>query len=150
MEQIIQEILGDEKKILFVTICFVIITDIVVAIIFFMHSLSFKNAARHVMAEIVDIREVRTSNNGVGTELAIKLNDGMGNDVETKIHASKQGHQVGDKIEVLSHKDRPEKVKWDNFQSLFLIPTMMGVVAPVCLIIVLVMMTTMNMAALPF
>ena len=121
MNPIIQDIINDEGKLIFVLICFVALSELIAGFVLLMKAKSFVKNANRVQANITKTERVR-SGNSTYTRLYINFTDQMGNTVEATVPMGQGDFKEGDKVEILYDKNRPKKVKRNLFAQLYLIP----------------------------
>lgn len=141
----IDEILNDSAKLMFVVMTLVILLDLVIAFVFFNINKKFVSNARTVKAKITKLEPC-----GQGIRASLKLKDPLGKDVEASLMVSPtKKYKENDEIEILSGKDNPEKVKFNSFVSLWIIPVAVFQGA-IMMAVVLGILVHMGTAKLPF
>jgi hypothetical protein len=140
----INEILNDSAKLIFVALCFVMLLELIMAFVFFNIIKQFIANSRTVKAKIKKLED-----SGNGTKAYISLKDPLGKMVDTTIMVPLNKYKENEEIEVLSNKDNPTEVKFNSFLSLWFLPGAMfqGVIM---VGIVLGIMVSMDIAKLPF
>jgi hypothetical protein len=87
---------------------------------------------------------------GNGIRASLKFKDALGKDVETSLMVSPtKKYKENDEIEIMSGKDNPEKVKFNSFVSLWIIPVAVFQGA-IMMAVVLGILVHMGTAKLPF
>jgi hypothetical protein len=150
MEQMIQNILHDSSKMIFVVISFMILSEGLVALILYLRIKSFLSHARKVTADIIHIEKNPVNRGGKHDQLSISFKDRFGNQVTPPqiLLKTAMKYQVGDKIDIFSDNNNPEIIKLAHFRSLYLLP-MAFILGCTSSLMVLVILVMSNMAKIP-
>jgi hypothetical protein len=141
----INDILNDSSKLIFVIMAFVVFVDLVMAFVFFNLTKQFVVNARMVKAKITKLEPYSK-----GIKASLLLKDPLGKEVETSIMVSlMKRYKENDEIEILSGKENPQKVKFNSFFSLWIIP-LGAFQGAVMMSVVLGILVHMGTAKLPF
>ncbi len=138
------DILNDTGKLIFFLLCFVMISQSILAFVFFNITKQFIHNSRPVKARINKLEIDRG-----GMIAHISLKDQLGKRVDTTVKTQLNKYKENEEIDVLSHKTMPEKVKINSFLPLWILPgaLLQGVIM---LGIALAIMTSMNITQFPF
>ncbi|MDB2415314.1 DUF3592 domain-containing protein [Rickettsiales bacterium] len=142
-----EEILNDSGKIIFLCLCFAILSEMAVGIFLFIRTQSFMARAITAMAKIKDVKTYR-SQNGTYTKLSVEYKDGLGSEYEKQVTGSKD-NQIGEEVEILYDPENPEKVKANNKFQIFIIPCAM-MAGSLMLVVILFALISQGVAKLPF
>lgn len=140
----INEILNDSAKLIFVALCFLMLQELMTAFVLLNRTKQFVANARTVKAKITKLEF-----DGKGTKAHISLQDSLGKWIDTTIMVPANKYKETEEIEVLSHKDKPAQVKFNSFLSLWILPAAMFQ-AVIMTGIVLGILISMDVAKLPF
>lgn len=140
----INTILNDPEKLLFLAISLVILVDSITALVLFYCSNKFVSNARKVRAQITKLESSQR-----GQKAFLIFNDPMVGDIETSIIVPMNKFRENEEIEILSDKSDPTKVKLSSFSSVWLVP-FAALQAAIFLAIGLIIMVSQGLAEVPF
>lgn len=109
----VEEILQDQGKLIFVVLCFALVSELAMAMFFFMRVKDLLSNSNKVKAKIVEMAAYER--NGHATKFqqpVVEFKDQMRQQVRTKVHIAYANgmRNVGEEIEIVYNKDYPEKV----------------------------------------
>lgn len=111
----INDILDDGGKLVFVTMCFMILSELIVAFVLFNNTKNFVANSRTVKTKVVKLEP-----DGELAKAYINFKDPLGNTVDTSIRVLPSEYKVDQEIEVLSHKENPGKLMLSSSINIYL------------------------------
>ena len=139
----VEDILNDTGKLIFVAICFAIFMDVVIGLFMLVRQKKFKENALSTTASVVG----KEYYNDV-YQYTVEYKDRLGKAYTGKC-SSGQSYSNGDEMEILYDKNNPEKVKPNNKFQLFILPFAM-LFGSVMFGIILIVLVNMGIAKIPF
>ena len=140
----LQEILHDDAKMIFCAVAFAMFINIVPAFISLVLVKKFIANARVVKAKIVKLESL-----GDRDKAHVVFRDALGREVSAALAVPSKTYKENDLVEILSHKDKPAKVKLNSFMALWVYPVVLfASVAAAAL--ALMALVSVQIAKLPF
>lgn len=143
-----EHVFSDPAKLIFLGICFVIVSETMVGIVLFLKAKNFIAHAVTTMASVVGAKVFATSKGGKVYHLDVVYKDGLGQEYKSLI---KQGSEAkeGDKVEILYNQNYPAQAKSNNKTQIYFLPlAFMSSVLPMGA--VLAMLVMQGIAKVPF
>ncbi len=143
---LVEDILNDSGKLIFVVLSLLIVIEAIAGIILLAKAKKFKANSQITTANVISKVKKYSNDSTYLYEVAYK--DRIGRRYKSNIGVAEEKNE-GDDIEVVYDKDNPEKVKPNNNLQIFIFPMAMlsGVF---CMIIVLVLLLHNGVAKTPF
>lgn len=141
---LINEVLNDPKKTIFVALFFLMISELIAGIVLILFTKTFLNNSTLVNAKITKLEHIDDS-----TKAHISFMDHQGMYVETILFIRFNKYHINDFVEVWYNKNNTSKVKQNSFLSLWLLPMalLQGFVTTGIIVAILL---ALDIAAFPF
>lgn len=140
----INDILDDTEKLIFVIMCLFILFELIAAFVFFNKTKNFIANSRLVRTKIVKLEKV-----GQFTKAYLSFKDPLGKTVDASLTVAPNKYEINQDLEVLSHKENPAEVELSSTISLWFLPGAM-IHSAIVTGVVLGIMVSMDIAELPF
>lgn len=140
----IDEILNDSGKLIFIAISLLIIFELVLALVLFTKTKKFLRNSKPAKAIITKLEPFKK-----GARSHISFQDYIGRAVNTNIVVPAQKYKENEEIEILYLKDKTNKVRVNSFLSLWILPIAM-LQSGIMLGVALAVLVSLDIAKLPF
>ncbi|MBI1276220.1 DUF3592 domain-containing protein [bacterium] len=143
----LDEILNDTSKLIFLSLVFVIFWDVAISLFFYRKAKQFLETAQRTNATITRLEPDRE---GMMKHHLI-FKDSLGKEIQTAstMRTSPGKYQEGQQIQIIYNPDKPHQVKLENFVQLWMLPVALAY-GSVTMAMVLALLVWQGIATWPF